>query len=268
MLPLAMVLGPPLLKAAIGGIQTGFGLNKLNNLDRPTRTTAPSVSEGTARTRYMSQSGQAPGSEIVQKNIQTNQAAAVSQISKAGGTSGTTMAAAIGAQGTANKAIQQQGIQDQRFKLGANMQYMQMLKQMAEEHQMNFQWNQAQKYQDDADAAKRLTESGMQNFASGITEFGGTAYADRMLNGGNPEESQYWNKKMGYMGTAEHYNKNQEANLTAYNKLLAGPQAPAPSNPMHGKFGEGMNTEGYMNQWEVPQGQFQQGAIPMPIGYQ
>ena len=251
-LPLALVLGPPLIKAAIGGVQAILGKKKLNELDRPTRTTAPSIAEGTARTRYMSQAGQAPGSQLAREQISTNQAGAVSQISKAGGTSGSTMAAAVAAQSTANRANQQQNVQDQRFKMGANMEYMQMLKMMSREHQMNFSWNQAQKFEEDASAARRMTESGMQNLVGGLSEAGGTAYAHNQLNVPNPEDSPYWNQKRGYMGTMEQYDANQAANQAKYQQTLAGPGAPPVSNPMHGKFGEGLNTEGYMNPW-MPQ---------------
>ncbi len=251
-LPLAFVLGPPLLKAAIGGAQTMFGLGKQQNLRRPVRTTAPSIAEGTARTRFMAQAGEAPGSQIAREQIGTQQAGAVSQISKAGGTSGTTMAAALGAQKQADVASRQQSIQDQRFKLGANMQYMQMLKQMAQEHQMNFQWNQAQKFQEDADAARRLTESGMQNLVGGLSEAGGTSFAYNQLMQEDPTQSKFWNQKMGYMGTAEQYEETQAFNIDKYQKTLAGPGAPPVSNPMHGQFEEGINTEGYMNPWMPP----------------
>ena len=262
-LPLALVLGPPLVKAAIGGFQALRGQQKLNELDRPTRSTSPAIAEGAARTRYMAQAGKAPGSKIAREQITTNQAGAVSQISKAGGTASTTMAAAIGAQATANRGNQQQTVQDQRFKLGANMQYMQMLKQMAQEHQMNFRWNQAQKFEEDASAARRLTESGLQNFAGGISEAGGSAYAHQGLNVENNENSKYWNQKLGYMGTQEQYDASQAANMANYQKTLAGPQAPAVSNPMHGQFGEGINSQGYMNDLS-----FLQKLLPMPIGPQ
>ena len=265
-LPLALVLGPPLIKAAIGGVQTLFGMNKQNQLVRPTRTTAPSIAEGVARSRYLAQAGEAPGSQVAREQISTTQAGAVSQISKAGGTSGTTMAAAIGAQSVANKANQQQSIEDQRFKLGANMQYMQMLKQMAQEHQMNFRWNQAQKFEEDAAAARRLTESGLQNLVGGISEAGGSAYAHEALNVPNPEDSPFWNKKMGYMGTAEQYEASQATNVEKYKQSLAGPGAPPVSSPNNAGFGEGMNTQGYMNPW-MPQLK-QLGPMTIPIAPQ
>ena len=255
-LPLALVLAPALMKMAQGGMQAIQGAQRRKDLQRPTRTTAPSIAEGAARSRYLAQAGEAPGSQITREQISTTQAGAVSQISKAGGTSGTTMAAALGAQKGADRANQQQTIQDQRFKLGANMQYMQMLKQMAQEHQMNFQWNQAQKFQEEASAARRLSESGQQNIASGATEAAGTAFAYNQLNQ-DQTQSKYWNQKMGYMGTAEQYNTSQAANVSQYQQQLAGPGAPPVSNPMHGKFGQGINTEGYMNPWMPPLSQLQ-----------
>ncbi len=261
-LPLAL-LAPSILQTAIGGAQTLFGQKRLGELERPVRSVSPAVKEGVARSRYLSQAARRPGSKEAREQITTTQAGAVSQIQKAGGTSGTTMAAALGAQKQASRANLQENVLDEQFGFKMNTQYLQQLQQLAQEQGMNFQWNQAQKFAEEAGAAKALGESGLQNIMSGVTEGVGVGLASQLLPGGQNEGSPYWNAKKGYMGNQEQYQGNQAANVAKYQQQLKGPQAPPVSNPIYGQFGEGIsNTEGYMTPWMggAPQ------LLPIPIG--
>lgn len=263
-LPLAL-LAPSILQTAIGGIQALAGQKRLGELERPVRTVSPAVQEGVARSRYLSQAGRRPGSKEAREQITTTQAGAVSQIQKAGGTSGTTMAAALGAQKQAGRANLQENVLDAQFRYKMNTQFLQQLQNLAKEQQMNFQWNQAQKFAEEAGAAQALGEAGLQNIMGGVTEGVGMGFASQLLPGGQDQTSPFWNAKMGYMGTKEQYQGNQAFNIDKYQQQLKGPQAPGVSNPMYGQFGEGINTtEGYMNPW---MGQPQK-IIPIPLGPQ
>ncbi len=246
-LPLGLILGPQILKTAIGGLQSFMGKQRGDELERPVRGTSTAIQEGVAKSRYMSQ-GEDPQVQFMRDQALTTQAGTVSQIQKAGGTSSTTMAAALGAQKQANRTNLQAGQMGQQFKLSANLQYLQQLQGLAKEHQMNFEWNQAQKFQEEADAAQRLKEAGLQNMMTGVTEMAGGAFAQTALKD-DPSQSPFWNQKQGYMGTAEQYEANQKAAMTKYKAQIAPRQNPAVSTPMHGKFGEGINTQGYMNPW-------------------
>lgn len=261
--PLALIV--PAVKMAIGGMQSLAAKKRLGELKRPVRTVSPAVQEGVARSRYLSQAGRRPGSKEAREQITTGQAGAVSQIQKAGGTSATTMAAAIGAHKQAGRASLQESILDEQFRSKMNTQYLRQLQNMAQEQQMNFQWNQAQKFQEEAGAAKALGGAGLQNIMGGVTEGVGMGIAGQLMGGGQNQASPFWNQKMGYMGTAEQYQGNQAANVAQYQQQLKGPQAPAVSNPMYGQFGEGITTtEGYMNSWMPPQ----QKLLPIPMGPQ
>ncbi len=246
-LPLGLILAPQLLKTAIGGLQTFMGKERGDKLERPVRGTSTAVEEGVARSRFMAQ-GEDPQVQFIRDQALTTQAGTVSQIQKAGGTSSTTMAAALGAQKQANRTNLQAGQMGQQFKLSANVQYLQQLQGLAKEHQMNFEWNQAQKFQEEADAARSLTEAGLQNMMTGVTEIAGGSFAHTALKD-DPSQSPFWNQKQGYMGTVEQYEAKQAAAMAKYKAQIAPKQPGAVSNPMHGKFGEGMNTEGYMNPW-------------------
>ena len=258
------LLAPSILQTAIGGAQTLFGQKRLGELERPVRTVSPAVQEGVARSKYMSQAARRPGSKEAREQITTTQAGAVSQIQKAGGTSGTTMAATLGAQKQASRANLQENVLDEQFRFKMNTQYLQQLQNLAREQGMNFQWNQAQKFAEEAGAAKALGESGLQNIMGGVTEGVGVGLASKLLPGGQGQSSPYWNAKMGYMGTKEQYQGNQAFNIDKYQQQLKGPQAPGVSNPMHGQFGQGINTEEYMNPW---MGQPQK-LLPIPMGPQ
>ena len=246
-LPLGLILAPQLLKTAIGGLQSLFGKQRGDELERPVRGTSSAIEEGVARSRYLAQ-GEDPQVQFMREQALTTQAGTVSQIEKAGGTSSTTMAAALGAQKQASRTNLQAGQMGQQFKLSANTQYLQQLQGLAKEHQMNFEWNQAQKFQEEANAAQRLKEAGLQNMMTGVTEIAGGAFAGNALKD-DPTQSPFWNQKQGYMGTAEQYQANQDAAMTTYKNQIAPKQPGAVSNPMHGKFGEGINTQGYMNPW-------------------
>lgn len=263
-LPLAL-LAPSILRTAVGGIQALAGQKRLGELERPVRTISPAVQEGVARSRYLAQAGRRPGGKEAREQITTTQAGAVSQIQKAGGTSGTTMAAALGAQKQAGRAGLQESILDEQFRSKMNTQFLQQLQNLAQEQQMNFQWNQAQKFAEEAGAAQVLGGAGLQNIMGGMTEGVGVGYASQLLGGGQDQTSPFWNQKMGYMGTAEQYQGNQAANIAQYQQQLKGPQAPDVSKPMYGQFGEGITTtEGYMNPWMPPQ----QKLPPIPMGLQ
>ena len=258
------LLAPALLQTAIGGMQTFFGQKRLGELERPVRTVSPAVQEGVARSRYGAQAARRPGSKEAREQITTTQAGAVSQIQKAGGTSGTTMAAALGAQKQAGRANLQENILDEQFRFKMNTQYLQQLQNLAKEQGLNFQWNQAQKFAEEAGAARSLGEAGLQNIMGGVTEATGMTFASQLLPGGQGQSSPYWNAKMGYMGTKGQYQGNQAANIAQYQQQLKGPQAPGVSNPMHGQFGEGINTEGYINPWMAQP----QKLLPIPMGPQ
>ena len=249
--PVTALIAPQALKSAIGGLQWLFGNKRANNLDRPSRYTVPAVSEAVATSRYQTQ-GQRPGSSLAKDQIKETQANTVSQVQKAGGTSSTAMAAALGAQNQASNALLQENVLDDQFKLNANMQFLRSLQMLAQEQGLNWRWNEAEKYMEEADAARNLQESGLQNFMGGLTEAGGLFYVNKMLNSNDPTKSPYWNAKKGYMGTAEMKEAQDKAAWNTYNNQV-NPPAPAVSNPMHGKFGEGMNTTGYMQELPLMQ---------------
>jgi hypothetical protein len=190
------VLIPSMLQTGIGLIQNLFGMNKAKNLKRPVRTTPGAVQEAVGRTRYQAQAGERPQSAAAKENIQTTQAGATAAASKAGGSAATTMATALGAQEQANKALQQQDYLDMQAKEQANMQYLQALDSLAREQATNWQWNEAQKFTEEADAARRLQESGGQNLFGGlntITQHGfmkKMGYFDQGNKGGGANMAQ------------------------------------------------------------------------------
>ena len=133
------------------------------------------------------QGAQRPGSALARERIGGTQAATVSQVGKAGGSAASTMATTLGAQKQANRAMQEQDVMDMQFQQQQQMQYLNSLQQLAREQAMNWQWNEAQKFQEEADAARRLQEGGMQNIMGGLMT--GTQLG--------------FMKKMGYLGNDE-----------------------------------------------------------------
>jgi len=179
-MPLPLLAIPGLISAGVGLYQQIRGGQKAKNLKRPTRQVTAGTQEGVAMTRYGAQAGQRPGSDLARERIAGTQAGAVSQVSKAGGSAASTMAAAIGAQAQANRGMQEQDVMDAQFQQQMNTQYLSQLQNLSREQAANWEWNEAQKFQEEADAARRLQESGMQNFMGGITDAAGMGFMQKM----------------------------------------------------------------------------------------
>lgn len=186
-MPLPLLAIPGLIQAGVGLFQNLRGKNRADSLQRPERTTPNAIQEAVARTRLGAQSGRRPGSDTAREGIGTTQAATVSQVGKAGGSAATTMAAALGAQANANKATQQQDTLDAQYRDQMNMQYLNQLQNLGREQAANWQWNEAQKFQEEADSARRLQESGLQNLMGGVGEVAGMGFMQKMgyLDGAN-----------------------------------------------------------------------------------
>lgn len=179
-LPLALLALPALAKAGVGLYQNIKGKQRAKNLQRPERSTPQATLEATARARYGAQGGQRPGSAVARESIRGGQAGAVSQVSKAGGSAASTMAAALGAQQQANKSMQQQDVLDAQFQQQMQTQYLNQLQNLSREQAANWQWNEAQQFQEEASAAQRLQQSGMQNLFGGMGEAAGLGFMSKM----------------------------------------------------------------------------------------
>jgi hypothetical protein len=177
-LPLLAI--PALAQAAVGGIQWLSGQNRANNLQRPTRQTSQAVLEGVATSKYGAQAANRPGAAMAREQIASSQAGAVSQIGKAGGSAVSALGAAVGAQQETNRSMQQQDIMDAQYRQQMQTQYLQQLENLAREQAANWQWNEAQKFQEEAGAARRQQESGLQNLFGGATEATGLGFMQKM----------------------------------------------------------------------------------------
>jgi hypothetical protein len=244
--PISMLMFVPSLVQTATGLFQSIKGNKIDDIKRPERTTPQALTEAAAIAKNAYTAGRRPGSAEARERISGNQAGAVSQIQKAGGSATSTLAAALGAQKQADYSNIEQDVMDSQFNLSSMNQYLDVLNRVAQEQGINFEWNEAQKYQEDANAARYLKESGLQNIMGGLSEGAGLGYAMSKLNPNSPKNSPYYNQSKGYMGTQEQFDASNNAAMAKYKNAI-NPNPVAPSNPMHGKFGEGMNTSGYLS---------------------
>lgn len=232
--PLSMlVFAPSLFQAATGLFQSLKG-NKIDDIKRPERTVPQALMEASAMAKNNTMAGRRPGSSEARERIAGSQAGAVSQIQKAGGSPVSAMGAALGAQKQADYSNIQQDVMDQEFNLASMGQYFDILNRVAQEQGINFEWNEAQKYQEDANAARFLKESGLQNIMGGLGEAAGLGYAMSNLNPNKGTNSPYYVQSKGYMGTRERV---EGTNNTAFNKISMDTSSyPSPNDVLRNFF--------------------------------
>lgn len=190
----------PLLPALGGGLAIGqglfqglLGLTQLfrgNRMQpkRPTYEISPEAQAGLAQ-RQTQLNARAAGAAQAEQNIYQNQAAAVNNASQGATDAQTLLAAAAGAQGTTNRALNQ-------LQVAENQDYQQRLAgleaqqaNMTQQRDKAFQINEMQPFIDATNTKAGLTEGGLQNIYGAMGDMSavlGKAYAAQNNKGMSP----------------------------------------------------------------------------------
>jgi len=175
-MPIPIMAGLAVAQAGLGAYQAIKGSKK--KADRPTKKVSQETKDIASTYGQLAQGG-VPGAKQEIENIQKSRQNTLAQAGRYT-SSGANMLAMIGQSGAQESdAMQSAEIKRQQNKMSLINQYMNAKKMLGAEKQDAWQYNQADKYEEDASAKSAMVEGGIQNMfgalstASAIGETGG-----------------------------------------------------------------------------------------------
>ena len=174
---LALASIPSLIKGIFGGFQ----LNKANKIEsqnpRPTAEVAPAINQMVNYNQGLAQAQDIPGGEMARNQIGGATSAGINAASKL--SSGAEGIGAVGKMVQSGQQAQEGLAQQTAQYVSANQgKYANSLQELGQEQNRVWDWNKAQPYQQAAQMASQLRNSGMQNIMGGVSNlFGGAAAA-------------------------------------------------------------------------------------------
>lgn len=240
----------PLVQAGMGiaegAVKMQQGKNMLKEAEeirsanpRPVRDVMGGVKTAKGVLRNLTTSGRMPGYDQIEQDVSRGTANALRAIMETGGTGASRLNAALAAgQGQQNQMrqvgargaeLQRQSLQDYAGFMGSTF---------ADEERANFDWNERQKFQENAAAASALEGAGLQNKMTGMTDMmtgasgivgGGLelgkdrAVFGSMMKDANPDASPkdirraFWAKRSGF-GTGGAMSGSGQPDMSGYDR--------------------------------------------------
>jgi hypothetical protein len=189
MIPLA--LAPSIAQGVLGAGQMLGGL--LKKTKRPTMKVPDAVKRATAIAEMDANQTVRPGRDIAENAIKSGSQTALSNVSRTAGSGSDIIAAMAGIKGLQDKAMQEQDLIDVDYKVKAKETLRDQLGKMGEWQNRAFQYNEAEKYDEESATKSALTEGGIQN----IVGAGKEVVGQNIISGGNLFEglNKFLNKK-------------------------------------------------------------------------
>lgn len=165
-LPLAATLIP---SAALGAVQLIRGANA--DVTRPVRETPESTKNAVAVARNLTNTG-LPGQDVQLEGIKKNVANKISQVQRNAASGSDITAATTAAATSENDAVTRLGQRDAEFRTNANFGLIRALQNQAGQESQNFNFNEAQKFNEEAQRKSQLIGGGIQNINTSIQDAG------------------------------------------------------------------------------------------------
>lgn len=184
-IPLAITAG--LGAAKIGtGIYQGIKASKIKP-KRPTYKVQDETKDIASTYGQLAQGG-VPGAKMAKEDIGRATQNAVGQAGRHTSSSANILSMIGQSQGAENRAMRQAEVDRQKQQLGLIDRYMGAKDAIASEKQRAWQYNQAQKFEEEAAAKSQLQGAAMDNVMSGIQDVGGSMIKGYYNKQGTPSE--------------------------------------------------------------------------------
>lgn len=214
------IQNPQAIASGVKGALSAAQAIKASTIDdkRPKKRTPESVKQATDLTRRLSLITKQPGSTRAENRIQQSAADAVSRAQESSNSAGDVLNTVGGIQGNTNEAMRNLSAQEGQYMARQDQNYVNQLNREGRYEESNWQYNQAQRYDEQARTKSALTQSSLANLDSAVSNYATYDFA-RQLYGFDNEANADTGPNPNSNNTNRAGNNVQPVKRQGYKKM-------------------------------------------------